>query len=227
MTDVPPQTLYHRSLGWHAPSMRRAVIVLCIGLIVVLALLPFVAWELAVVGGWDAAALTFLATIWPIINRADSAHTEQLATREDETRGSATLLLIVASVVSLLGVGFALILAGHHSGSVQVLLISVAVLTVTLSWTVVNTVYTLHYAHRYYGSVPPAIDFGDSAEQQRPTYRDFAYIAFTIGMCYQVSDTTLRDPGIRRTVLSHALLAYVFGVVIVSGSVSLIGGLAR
>jgi uncharacterized membrane protein len=227
MTIGPPQTLYHRSLGWHAPSMRRAVTVACIGLIVVLALLPFVGWELAVVGGWDAAALTFLATTWPIIIGADSAHTQELATREDQTRGTATLLLIVASVVSLLGVGFALILAGHHSGSVQLLLIGVAVLTVTLSWTVVNTVYTLHYAHRYYGSVSPAIDFGDSVEQQRPDYRDFAYIAFTIGMCYQVSDTTLRDPGIRRTVLAHALLAYVFGVVIVSGSVSLIGGLAR
>jgi uncharacterized membrane protein len=182
---------------------------------------------LAVVGGWDAAALTLLATTWPIIAQADSANTQQLATREDESRGSATVLLVGASAVSLLGVGFALILAGHHSGSVQVLLIAVAVLTVTLSWTVVNTVYTLHYAHRYYGSAAPTIDFGDSAEQQRPNYRDFAYVAFTIGMCYQVSDTTLRDRGIRRTVLSHALLSYVFGVVIVSGSVNLIGGLAR
>jgi hypothetical protein len=97
--------------------MRRAVIVAYIGAIVALALLPFVTWELAVVGGWDAAALTFLATIWPIIARADSAHTEQLATREDQTRASATLILVVASVVSLLGVGFALILAGHHAGS--------------------------------------------------------------------------------------------------------------
>jgi uncharacterized membrane protein len=227
MTVVPPRTLFHRSLGWHAPAMRRAVIVACIGLVVALALLPFIAWELAVVGGWDAAALTLLATTWPIIAQADSANTQQLATREDESRGSATVLLVGASAVSLLGVGFALILAGHHSGSVQVLLIAVAVLTVTLSWTVVNTVYTLHYAHRYYGSAAPTIDFGDSAEQQRPNYRDFAYVAFTIGMCYQVSDTTLRDHGIRRTVLSHALLSYVFGVVIVSGSVNLIGGLAR
>jgi len=66
---------------------------------------------------------------------------------------------------------------------------------------------------------------GDPAGLDRPSYRDFAYVAFTIGMCYQVSDTTVRDRRIRGTVLSHAFLSYVFGVVIVAGSVNLIAGL--
>jgi uncharacterized membrane protein len=227
MTDVPPRTLYHRSLGWHAPAGRRAVIVLVIGLVVALALLPFVAWELAAVAGWDATALTFLATTFPIIRGSNGSRTRQLAMREDETRASATVLLVAASVTSLLGVGFALFLAGQRSGSVQVLLVGVAVVTVALSWTMVNTVYTLHYAHLHYSSAAAGIDFPDGAEPQGPNYRDFAYVAFTIGMTYQVSDTSLRDPLIRRTVLSHALLSYVFGVVIVAGSVNLIGGLVR
>jgi uncharacterized membrane protein len=226
MTGTPPQTLYHRSLGWHAPALRRAVIVVSIGLIVALVLLRFITWELAVVGGWDAAALTFLMTIWPIIVRADSSHAQQFATREDETRTSATVLLVGASVASLLGVGFALSLAGQHGGAPRVLLIGVAVLTVMLSWTVINTVYTLRYAHLHFRSTAAGIGFGDSAEPQRPNYHDFAYVAFTIGMTYQVSDTTVRDPRIRRVVLAHAILSYVFGVVIVAGSVSLIGGLA-
>jgi uncharacterized membrane protein len=225
MTAMPPATLYHRWVGWHAPALRRAVIVAFIGLIVALVLLRFVTWGLAVVVGWDAAALSFLMTLWPIIVRANSSHTEQLATREDETRGSAAVLLVGASVASLLGVGFALSLAGRDSGPLQVLLIGVAVLTVVLSWTVVNTVYTLRYAHLHFGSTAAGIAFGDSAGQERPNYRDFAYVAFTIGMTYQVSDTTVRDPRIRRTVFSHALLSYVFGVVIVAGSVNLIAGL--
>jgi uncharacterized membrane protein len=225
MTAIPPQTLYHRSVGWHAPAMRRAVIVACIGLIVAVVLLWFATWQLAVLAGWDAAALTFLLSIWPIILRADSSNAEQWARREDETRGSATLLLLGASVASLLGVGFVISLAGRESGPPRVLLVGVAVLTVVLSWTVVNTVYTLRYADLHFGSRAVGIAFGDSAGQERPTYRDFAYVAFTIGMCYQVSDTTVRDPRIRRTVLSHAFLSYVFGVVIVAGSVSLIAGL--
>ena len=74
-------------------------------------------------------------------------------------------------------------------------------------------------------SPSPAASFGTEDGQQQPSYRDFAYVAFTIGMCYQVSDTTLRNRRIRRTVLSHALLSYVFGVAIVGGSVNLIAGL--
>jgi uncharacterized membrane protein len=46
-------------------------------------------------------------------------------------------------------------------------------------------------------------------------------------LTYQVSDTTVRDPRIRRTVLGHALLSYLFGMVIVAGTVSLITGLAH
>ena len=225
MTTNPPPTRYHRWLGWYAPAMRRAVIVSSIGLTVVVVLAWFVPWGMAVVAGWDAAALTFLVSIWPIIIRADAAHAAQLATGEDETRGTAALLLVGASVASLLGVVLTLDLAGRHGGPLRVLFIGVAVLTVVLSWTVVNTVYTLRYADLHYRSRDAGIAFGDPDGQQQLTYRDFAYVAFTIGMCYQVSDTNVRDSRIRRTVLSHALLSYLFGVAILGGSVNLIAGL--
>jgi uncharacterized membrane protein len=225
MTTAPPPTRYHRWLGWYAPAMRRAVIVGSVGLLVVVVLAWFLPWGMAVVAGWDAAALTFLVSIWPIILRADGLHAAQLATREDETRGTAAVLLVGASVASLLGVVFALDLAGRQGGPGRVLLIGVAVLTVVLSWTVVNTVYTLRYADLHFRSREAGIAFGDPDGPEQPTYRDFAYVAFTIGMCYQVSDTTVRDRRIRGTVLSHAFLSYLFGVVIVAGSVNLIAGL--
>src|SRR5215218_6868670 len=72
MTASPPPTLYHRWMGWHAPAMRRAAVVVVIGLVVAVLLLGFLPWGLALVGGWDAAALTFLMIVWPIILRADS-----------------------------------------------------------------------------------------------------------------------------------------------------------
>ena len=227
MTALPPLTRYHRWMGWHAPALRRTVIVGFIGLIVAAAFLWFVPWGMAAVAGWDAAALVFLASVWPIILRADGPRAEQLAKREDETQSSATLLLLGASVASLLGVGITLVLASRRSGPIQVLLIGIAVLTVVLSWTVVNTVFTLRYADQHFTSGNAGIAFGDSDGPEGATYRDFAYVAFTIGMCYQVSDTTIRDRRIRRTVLSHALLSYVFGAAIVGGSVNLIAGLIR
>jgi len=227
MTGIPRPSLYHRWLGWHAPSIRRAGVVAVVGLIVAAALLRVAPWELAVVGGWDAAAFTFLVIIWRIIARADVAKVKQLAMREDETRGGARLLLVGASIASLLGVGFTLGLAGRMTGLPRSLLIAVAVLTVMLSWTVVQTVYILRYADLYFASPPGGIDFGESAGKEEPDYRDFAYFAITIGMTYQVSDTTVRDPRIRRTVLAHAVLSFLFGVVILAGSVNLIAGLVN
>jgi uncharacterized membrane protein len=213
--------------------MRRTAVVAVVGLAAGLVLLRFSTWELATIGGWDAAALAFLAIVWPLVLRADGARTALIASREDETRGSATVLLVGASVSSLVGAGFALEAARHETGRAQVLLIAVAILTVLVSWTVVNTVYTLRYADLHYGSTAAGIDFGggdgggDAAARGRPSYLDFAYVAFTIGMTYQVSDTTLRDSRMRRTVLAHAALSYLFGVVIVGGSVNLVAGLVR
>jgi len=225
MTGLPAPTMYHRWLGWHAPAMRRALTAFAAGVIVAVVLVPFVAWEMALVAGWDAVSLTVLLATWLVILRADSSLAPQLAAREDETADSTRALLVGANVASLLGAGYTLHLAGQQSGAPRGLLIGTAVLTVVLSWAVINTVYTLRYADRHFRSKSGGIEFGSDDDQEHPGYRDFAYVAFTIGMCYQVSDTTLRDPGIRGTVLGHALLSYVFGVVIVAGSVNLISGL--
>jgi uncharacterized membrane protein len=224
---TPPPNRYHRWLGWHALELRRALVVAVFGLAVCLALLPFIAWHLAVVAGWDVASVGYLLAVWPIIARADTSHVEHLATREDETRGSATLLQVGACVISLLGVGSALILAGRQEGALRMVLIAFAVVTVVLSWAVLNTVYTLRYAHLHFASRRGGIAFGDAPGDERPTYREFAYVAFTIGMTYQVSDTTVRDRRIRHTVLMHATLSYVFGVVIVAGAINLIAGMVR
>ena len=207
--------------------MRRAVTAFIAGLIITVVLLPFAAWGLALTGGWDTATLAFLLPAWSVVIRADSSRAPQLAAREDQTEGSARALLVGASIASLLGAGYALHLAGQENGASRVLLTGVAVLTVILSWTVINTVYTVRYADQHFRSQQGGIAFGTDQDQQLPGYRDFAYVAFTIGMTYQVSDTTLRDPRIRRTALAHATLSYVFGVVIVAGTVNLISGLFR
>jgi uncharacterized membrane protein len=226
MTGGPRRTLYHRVLGWHAPSLRRAVIVMLIGLGVALALSPVASWQLAVMAGWDAAMLTFLGAVWPILHTADGERTARLAGREDPNHGTATALLAGACSASLLGVGFTLQLAGRQTGPHRALLITVVVLTVALSWITMNTVYTLRYAHLDHRPGRRAhVDFGTQQEVYRPAYHDYVYLAFTIGMTYQVSDTTLRNPVIRRAVLGHATLAYLFGVVIVAGTVTLITGL--
>jgi len=206
--------------------MRRLVVAGSIGLTVLLLVLALATWELALIAGWDASALVFLVAVVPLMIRSDAEHTALLATREDETRSTSRLLLVGSSLVSLLAVGFALSQAGRESGTARLGMIAVATFTLVVSWTVLNTVFTLRYADIFYSSPVGGIGFGDNGSEP-PSYRDFAYMAFTIGMTYQVSDTTLRDRRLRHAVLNHALLSYVFGVVIVATSINLIAGLVR
>ena len=219
MDPPPARNTYHRWLGWHAHALRRAITVIAVGVAAMLILLAFTPWELAALLGWDAAATTFLVTAWHMIIRAGSTDTKRLARESSDTRAFGTVLLVAVCVAGLIGVGFALGFARHQTDGFKILLIVMAAVTVALSWTMLNTVYTIRYAHLYYGVTADGVIFSDSATH--PTYRDFAYVAFTIGMTYQVSDTALRSSRARRTVLVHALLAYIFGVVIIAGAINL------
>jgi uncharacterized membrane protein len=221
--SAPPQTVYHRWLGFHAPALRRLALAAALGLVVGLLLVPFERPEIAVLVGWDVCAATILVAVWHVISIADSTRTKMLAMREDETRGSARLLLLNAAIASLFAVGFMLGAAGRVKGGAQVLYIAIAIVTVVVSWTIVNTVFTLRYADLYFTGIAEGIDFGGATDE--PDFRDFAYLAFTIGMTYQVSDTNLRNRSIRRYVLQHAFMSYGFGVVIVSTMVSLVANL--
>ena len=84
--------------------------------------------------------------------------------------------------------------------------------------------FTLKYARLYYSGTPGGIDFNDSGA---PDYADFAYLAFTIGMTFQVSDTNISSKQIRRTALRHAWLSFPLGAVIIATAINLVSGLAK
>jgi uncharacterized membrane protein len=170
-TGSCPQRLYHRLLGRDSPTLRRAVTVVAVGLAVTLALIAYTPWELALVSGWDAAAVTFLASVWHFIARADGPDTKRLATREDDTKSLGNLLLVAICVTSLFGVGSTLGLAGDQTGVHRKLLIAVAVSTVALSCTMLNTIYTLRYADLYYRAAAGGIAFDDTVPRHHQLAR--------------------------------------------------------
>jgi uncharacterized membrane protein len=93
---------------------------------------------------------------------------------------------------------------------------------VIASWLVVHAVYTVRYAILYYSEPVGGIDFNDEA---KPTFADFAYVAFTVAVTYGVTDTPLRKRPIRVAVLQHAMVSYLFGTVILAVTVQVIGSL--
>jgi uncharacterized membrane protein len=134
------------------------------------------------------------------------------------------LLLVCGSVMSLVAVGLVLVKAHHETGADKVLLVGMSVASIVLAWATVHTVYTLRYAKLYYAGGPPAVQFHDP---RAPSYPDFAYLALTIGMTFQVSDTDLRTTAFRRLAIRHALLSYMFGVLIIAATINLIAGLSQ
>lgn len=180
------------------------------------------AWRLAPVAAWDVIAAIFLIWVWVSVWRLDAAATKSHATRDDPGRITTDIILTAASVASLGAVGLLLVEAGDNHGTQRGLLIGLAVASVVLSWVVVHTVFMLHYARRYYSEPVGGIDFsGDPA----PQYSDFAYLAFTLGMTFQVSDTTISAKPIRADALRQSLLAYVFGAVILATSINAVASL--
>ena len=138
----------------------------------------------------------------------------------------ADLLLIGASLASLVGVGFIVVAGGNSKGVGKGLLVAFAIATVVVSWAVVHMTYTLRYARLFYGGKQGGLNFHQQGDEL-PQYSDFVYLAFTVGMTYQVSDTEVNATALRKTVLRQALLSYLFGVVIIAVMINLVAGLAN
>ena len=183
-------------------------------------------WQAAPLAGWDMACVTFLVWMWRSLWPADSDQTAQLAVREDSSRPVADAVLLLAALVSLVGVGLVLVEGKAKGGPITPgLALGLGIGSVVLSWAVVHTVFTLRYARLFYGEGKAAgIDFNQT---EPPRYSDFAYLAFTIGMTFQVSDTDLKNARIRATVLRHMWLSYLFGTVIIAMTINLVAGLAK
>jgi uncharacterized membrane protein len=180
-------------------------------------------WMFAPAVGWVAGAMTFLVWTWMIVAPMGPDDTERHATREDPTLRASHTLLLVSSIASFGAIVLLLVEAGNLTGSGKVVLAALALGTIAVSWTLVHTLFTLRYAAHYYHGKGSGIDFN---QPEKPQYTDFAYLAFTIGMTFQVSDTSLSTHAMRGTALQHALVSYVFGVVVLAASVNLISGLA-
>ncbi|MDT4986456.1 MAG: hypothetical protein QOI74_550 [Micromonosporaceae bacterium] len=179
---------------------------------------------LAPLVAWDVAAITYLVWVWHRIWRLDAEATAADAVREDPTRAAADALLLSAAMASLLAVGYVLVRAGSGGGLQEGLQVGLGVASVLISWAVTHTVFALRYASLFYTGPDGGIDFH---QKDPPQFSDFAYLAFTVGMTFQVSDTELNTPPIRAQVLRHSLLAYLFGTVIVALTINLVAGLTK
>ena len=206
-------------------SLRRLASAVAAGVLVGAGAAAVLAWQAAVLLGWCTAAAVYLVRVWRVVLRpeADAEWTARHATRIDESRVAADIGLLAAAVASLAAVGVLLLKAGDEHGAAEAFYTGLGVASVLVSWAVVHTLFALRYAHTYYGSGGGLNFHGEHP----PTYRDFAYVAFTIGMTYQVSDTEVNARRMRGLVMRHALISFLFGTAIIALMINVVASLAR
>lgn len=199
---------------WHpSRATGRLLLAVLVGLLAAFLLPRSVPWHLRGVVAWDVSAATLLGVAWSFIWTADCTETRARAATEDAGRAAVWALALASSAFSLFAAIF--VLRNLRSFGFQASLFwgSLAVIAIVLSWLLTHTSYTLRYAHLYYrGDSESGIDFPG---KEAPSEIDFAYFAFTVGMTFQVSDATISDQGIRRAVLGHALLSFVYNTIVV------------
>lgn len=216
MTETPGSALKA------GPSERRRVIFTgLLGLAAAIAAASQQPWQFAAVVGWDLGSLVLIASIWFSIGRLTAEQTRSRATRQDDSRNASRAVVVAGCVASLGGVIVGVLKARELSGTIGAVLTVLSVLAVILAWIAVHTMFVLHYAHQYYDT-GGGIDFGPAGD---PSFRDFAYVAFTVGMTFQVSDTAFTDRSMRWLLLRHAALSYLFGTIILGLTINVLAGL--
>ena len=198
----------------------RILVATVLGVAVALAVGNTVGWRFAL-AGWVAGAGVYVVWTRLLLGGMDADQTCRYATREDPTRWVADVVIVSASIASLGGVGY-VVVAGSGSGPETLQSAVLGILAVGASWFSVHTLFTVHYARLYYSDEPGGINFHDP---EPPCFRDFAYVAYTVGMTFQVSDTEIGLRSIRATVLRHAMLSYLLGAVVLAVTINLIAGL--
>ena len=181
-----------------------------------------------VISTWAAFAFSYLITSWIILFTRKVTQIKKLAKKEDGSRFFVMLFSIVASFAAMITV---LLLVITKDKTDQSLIVPVSFFSVILSWGLVHTILTFHYAHLYYNDDKSLkkqnVEGLDFPGDKDPDYLDFAYFSFVVGMTFQVSDVQITDTVMRRLVLAHALISFLLNTFVVALTVNFIAGLSK
>lgn len=227
MNDTAQNSGSHRKKVWgplrYAHARPRLLVGAVVAVVAALALefsgLPR---SLPLLIGFDLGAIVYFILLLRIFIGASPAVMRRQAKQQDTGRWTTLLSGVVLSAV-VLGAVMTELNSSNKGGA---LAIAVAATTIVLAWTFMNTLFSLHYAHGYYGEFGKPHQGLDFPGDEEPDYWDFAYFAFTIGMTFQVSDVQITTRYLRRIGLMHSAIAFFFNVFIIAISVNIAAGKA-
>ena len=162
--------------------------------------------------GWDVFAAFYLVLAYAMMLRCDHSHIRRNAILQDDGRFLILLVTALGAFASIAAI--VLELGSPQRGAYE---LTLAIVTIVLSWAAVHTTFALHYAHEYYrGAKPGGLQFPSGDKTDHADYWDFVYFSFVIGMTAQVSDVGITDRIIRRTATAHGIVSFVFNTALVA-----------
>jgi uncharacterized membrane protein len=162
--------------------------------------------------GWDIFAALYLVLAYTMMFRCGLAYIKRNAVLQDDGRFLILLVTALGAFASIAAIVFEL--GASHRGAAE---LTLAMVTIALSWAAVHTTFALHYAHDYYrGAKPGGLQFPSGDEHDHADYWDFVYFSFVIGMTAQVSDVGITDKTIRRTATAHGIISFVYNTALVA-----------
>jgi uncharacterized membrane protein len=177
-------------------------------------------WRLInrILTGWDVGVGVYLLLAIELAMSTDTSHISRRCHCYDEGRIAIPVLTVIAALASMGAIFLQLSSAPVHHRFLNLLF---AMGTILLSWSFIQVMFAFHYAHEFYAEHRGAAGGLGFPGKEAPDYWDFLYFAFVIGMTEQVSDVTVRSKLMRRTVLAHGLLSFVFNFALLALTVNL------
>jgi uncharacterized membrane protein len=175
--------------------------------------------------GWDIGVACYLVLTLRMMSIASVDEIRRRAAMHDEGTVIIPLLTTAAAIASLVAV---IAEVGKAPSAFAWQPLGLGMSTIVLSWLFMHTIFSLHYAHEYYGEHRDAqiggLKFPGS---QEPDYWDFVYFSFVVAMTSQVSDVAVTGKVIRRMVNIHGVLAFFFNLSILALTVNMLSNLVR
>lgn len=178
---------------------------------------------------WDVFSFSYIVICWIVFFKRSKTEIIKQANKDDGSKLFVLISIIVTSFASMFAV-FVLMLSGDRSNENQMVTLPIGIGGMMLSWIMVHTLFTFHYAHMYYGDFEKKKNKSTDLEfpgDNDPDYLDFAYFSFVIGMTFQVSDVQVASPQIRRMALAHGLLAFALNTFVIALTINLIASLTK
>jgi uncharacterized membrane protein len=209
-------------------SFPKLLICLCIGVVVYLIIqIKHLDVLTHAMIGWDTFSLCMIILSWITFSITTSQQIREQSKVQDSSRTIIFFIILIATLASFLAV-LLLLITKHQARSTETVHLIIAITGMVLSWFLIHTIFTLRYAHIFYGDDEdkPGTHAGglQFPGDKEPDYFDFAYFAFVLGMTFQVSDVQITSKRLRRIAMFHGLLSFGYNTIMIALTINLIAG---